>query len=153
VYNIELWALGYLRSSADNAELRHSTVRSHVQIDRDYSASRLTPKIAVAVANLRAAEKLWNKHIPDMIGAYFADLQSILAKIRSKLPLGGRVYVVVGDSKYAGVEVPVAAALADVAADLGFEIKGVEPFRSMRASPQQGGRLELAESLLIFSAA
>ena len=58
--------------------------------------------------------------------------------------------MVVGDSRYAGVDVPVAAVLTEEAADLGFEVLGSEPCRSMRASPQQGGRAELAETLLTF---
>lgn len=150
VYNIELWALGYFRNYDDNMALRRSTLRSHVQIARDFSANRVPPSILKAVEKLRAVEKLWNRHIPDMIGAYFDDLTAILTVIRTKLVDDGRVYMVVGDSKYAGIDVPVASALSEFASDLGFKVLGSEPFRSMRASPQQGGRPELLETLLTF---
>lgn len=151
VYNIELWALGYLRASQENTRLRHATLRSHVQIKRDMSASKPVPIIAEAIGQLRDADGLWNPHIPDMIGAYFDDLGSIIAEIRRILPVRGRMYMVVGDSRYCGIDIPVAEALTEMAPSLGLQVEAVEPFRSMRASPQQGGRRELAESLLIFS--
>lgn len=152
VYNIELWALGYLRASEENTRLRHATLRSHVQIKRDMSASQPVPVVSAAIDQLRSADKLWNPHIPDMIGAYFDDLGSIIAEVKRVLPTGGRMYMVVGDSRYCGIDIPVARALTDMAPSLGFQVEAVEPFRSMRASPQQGGRRELAESLLIFTA-
>lgn len=152
VYNIELWALGYLRAPAENTKLRNATLRSHVQIKRDMSTGTLTPMIADAVERLRQAPDLWNRAIPDMVGAYFTDLEGILRELRRMLPEQGRVYMVVGDSRYSGVDVPVGAGLAAMAPDLGFAVLEAEPFRSMRASPQQGGRLELAESLLTLSA-
>lgn len=154
VYNIELWALGYLNGGDDNRALRSATLRSHVQIARDFSAAR--PRCAMVHETVEALghhrSKLWNRHIPEMVGAYFDDMSSILAGLRSKIRDGGRVYMVVGDSRYAGVDVPVAAALAQEAPSLGYKVLSSEPFRSMRASPQQGGRAELAESLVIFQA-
>jgi hypothetical protein len=61
--------------------------------------------------------------------------------------------MVVGDSRYAGIDIPVATALSQMAGGLGFVMGGTEPFRSMRASPQQGGRPELLETLLTFAVA
>ncbi len=152
VYNIELWALGYLRENIDNTKLRKSTLRSHVQIKRDYSAEISVPIVEKAIKELREADNLWNRNIPDMIGAYFSDLATIIKGARRKMPEGGRVYMVVGDSKYAGIEIPVAVALTQISPNLGFAAIGAEPFRSMRTSPQQGGRAELPETLLTLEA-
>jgi hypothetical protein len=153
VYNIELWVLGYLRSPDQNIQLRHSTLRSHVQIKRDMSSTALTPLAMSAIEQLRSAPNLWDRNIPDMIGAYFDDLRCVMVELRRMLPSHGRVYMVVGDSRYSGVNIPVAAGLAQTAPELGYQVLGVEPFRSMRVSPQQGGRQELAESLIILCAA
>lgn len=150
VYNIELWILGYLSSREDNRCLRHATIRSHVQIYRDMSAKNVTGRIQSATSELRSISSLWNKKIPDMIEAYFDDLSLILGNLRHNINPGGRVYIVVGDSKYAGISIPVAAALSDIALSLGFVQLSSEPFRSMRSSPQQGGRAELAETLLVL---
>lgn len=152
VYNIELWALRYLREATDNSALRQSTLRSHVQIKRDFQFDRTVPVIEQAIDQLRRVEALWNRNIPDMIGAYFSDLSLILAGIRDKIVDRGRVYMVVGDSRYAGVDVPVAEALKQMAPELGFTLLRSEPFRSMRSSPQQGGRAELPETLITFAA-
>jgi hypothetical protein len=83
-----------------------------------------------------------------MVTAYFWDMQTILERLRKSLISGGRAYLVVGDSRYHGVQVPVADIIAEIARELGFQKLADEPFRSMRASPQQGGRAELLETLL-----
>lgn len=153
VYNVELWSLGYLDGRASNTELRNATLRSHVQISRDMSRPALhSPLLEETVARLAAVEgALWNRAIPAMVGAYAADMARVMDGLARRMRTGGRVYMVVGDSRYAGVDVPVAAMLAEIGPLLGLDPLRVEPCRSMRASPQQGGRPELAESLVVFS--
>lgn len=153
VYNIELWVCGYLRTPAENKELRLRTLRSHVQIARSFEASDLgSDTLAGVMADLDSVRtRLWNRHIPSMVGAYFADMCEILDRLCGSLVSGGRVYMVVGDSRYAGVQIPVATVLAELAHARGFKITDERPFRSMRASPQQGGRSELMETLLTLT--
>ena len=152
VYNLELWALGYLESSSENTALRKSTLRSHVQIKRDMSISFAVPKaLSDAIHGLRSENaKLWNPYIPDMIGAYFQDMYIILKALYSNLLSHGRAYFVVGDSQYSGVIVPVAQILSHISESIGFHLVSKERFRSMRSSPQQGGRRQLSETLLIL---
>ena len=152
VYNVELWTLGYLDSSGANLALRNATLRSHVQIARDMSGSDYPSKLLRdTVARLqKTRSSLWNRRIPDMVSAYISDMGDVLAALKQKLCRGGRVYMVVGDSRYAGVHVPVAAILAEVAPAVGMRVRSSEPFRSMRVSPQQGGQHGLAESLLVL---
>ena len=150
VYNIELWALGYLRASEDNWALRRSTLRSHVQIKRDMSSGSDTPSIARAVEQLRSAPKLWSPWIPDMIGAYFSDLRLVMNSLSHPIRKEGRIYIVVGDSRYSGVHIPVTDGLSHIAEELGYKVHSVEAVRLKRASHQQGGRAELQESLLIL---
>lgn len=153
VYNVELWVLGYLSGAASNRALREATLRSHVQIKRDMSAgASQSPALSRSVDALRAIRgELWNVNIPDMIEAYADDMRSIMGTLHSRLRPDGRLYMVVGDSRYAGVDVPVAQILAEEAPGLGYEVLRNEPFRSMRASPQQGGKAELAETLIVLS--
>lgn len=71
VYNIELWMLGYLKSSRDNVSLRRSTLSSHVQIPRDFDQAPRTPTLDEALRALnRVAHELWDARIPAMVGAY-----------------------------------------------------------------------------------
>lgn len=153
VYNVELWVCGYLDSGDANRKLRMDTLRSHVQIKRDYSGSEVRSDLLKHVYgqlhNIRG--ELWNATIPDMVVAYFRDMQNVLERLYSSIIEGGRAYLVVGDSRYHGIQVPVADILAQTATELGYQLIAAEPFRSMRASPQQGGRPELLETLLTFS--
>ena len=127
-------------------------MRSHVQIKRDMSSNVQVPLVATAIEELRSSAKLWNRWLPDMIGAYFSDLHLILLELRRMLPLKGRVYMVVGDSRYSGVTIPVSAGLSLIAPKFGYEVIEIEPFLSKRSSPQQGGRKDLGESLIILRA-
>lgn len=156
VYNIELWMMGYLKGASENRLLREATLRSHVQIKRDLSARPPTPgslleRTLNSLAKVKAS--LWSQDIPPMIAAYFDDIGGILGGLAARLREQGRVYMVVGDSRYAGVDVPVAAILAEEAKSNGFELIRSEPFRSMRASPQQGGGHELSETLVVLAKA
>lgn len=154
VYNIELWMMGYLNCTAENRQLREATLRSHVQIKRDLSAAPPPPGSLLERtlgALTTVQEKLWNPDIAPMIAAYFDDIGAILTGLSVRLRERGRVYMVVGDSRYAGVDVPVAAIIAERASRHGFELIRAEPFRSMRASPQQGGGRELSETLIVLA--
>lgn len=152
VYNMELWMLGYLTSSESNASLRRSTLSSHVQISRAFDAPPRTPTLDKTLRVLhRAAEDLWDPRIPAMVGAYFADLQKLLAASARLLPVGGQAWFVVGDSQYASIHVRVATILAELAPACGLRVDRVTPFRSMRVSPQQSGRHKLSEDLVVFS--
>ena len=59
--------------------------------------------------------------------------------------------MVVGDSRYAGVSIPVAKILTQLLPSLGCSLVLKEPFRSMRTSAQQGGSYSLDETLLVLS--
>ncbi|MFC3714320.1 hypothetical protein ACFOMD_17255 [Sphingoaurantiacus capsulatus] len=153
VYNVELWAVGYLAGASDNRALRLKTLRSHVQIKRPFDASDLKSNTLKSVYNDLdiVRSELWNQSIPDMVVAYFDDMHKIMTCLFKTLVKNGRVYAVVGDSRYNGVYVPVAKILTELAIVMGFSKISEEPFRSMRASPQQGGKKELKETLLVFS--
>ena len=152
VYNVELWILGYLANMDENRELRASTLSSHVQIKREVQAkpkgSKLLDGTIEELSENRAA--MWNRNIPEMVTGYFADMTSILSGVRNCLNPDGELWMVVGDSRYAGIDVPVGDILGELAAANSFDILKCEPFRSMRSSPQQGGRRELAESLVVL---
>jgi DNA modification methylase len=153
VYNLELWVLGYLRERNSNRALRQSTLSSHVQIDRAYSDPPVgSPTLERVTRRLgRARDRLWNARIPEMVGAYFADLMKVLLGLRAILRPRATIWLVVGDSQYADVLVPTAKILQELAPTRGLVPLTVEPFRSMRSSAQQGGRPALSETLLVLN--
>jgi hypothetical protein len=155
VYNIELWMLGYLSSTEQNRSLRLSTLTSHVQIAREFATPPVgSPDLDVAVEKLRIARKaLWSPWIPEMVGAYFADLIGVIGDLHGILRPGGSIWLVVGDSRYGGVHVPTAAIVRSLAASTGLTVARVEPFRSMRTSAQQGWVSGLSETLVVLQKA
>ena len=152
VYNLELWVLGYLRTPEDNRALRLSTLSSHVQILRNYATPpSASPTMRATLKRLDArTDQLWSRWIPSMLGAYFADVEVILRGLAQGLHPKGTVWMVVGDSRYAGVQVPTAEIVSEIASDLGYDVVERQPFRSMRSSPQQGGDPSLSETLLVL---
>ena len=152
VYNIELWMLGYLNDARDNTDLRERTLSSHVQIHRDYADPPVgSPLLDATLALLRAdVDRLWNRNIPAMVGAYFAEMMTIIRKLRDIMSDDGEIWTVVGDSSYAGIGIGVASILAELAAIEGMVIRRNECLRAMQKSAQQGGQEQLAESLLVI---
>ena len=152
VYNVELWAMGYLSNPQGNTRLRHSTLRSHVQLLRDFDGHEVcSPTLTTTIDALRQVRsQLWNRHIPEMIGAYAEDLAIVMDLLRRGLRSRGRAYIVAGDSRYAGIHVPVATILTEITLTLGYRLVALEPSRSMRSSPQQGGQHELRETLVVL---
>jgi hypothetical protein len=151
VYNVELWTLGYLNDSAENRALRRSTLSSHVQIHRDFKAAPEGSRtLRASMKRLHEArEQMWSPWIPSMVGAYFTDLLTVLERSQDAMVFGGVAWMVVGDSRYAGVHVPVGKILAELAPLHDWEVQSMAPFRSMRTSAQQG-REEIPESLVIL---
>ena len=152
VYNIELWMLGYLSAASQNRSLRQSTLSSHVQIYRDFVSPPVgSQQLDDTIASLQSkAEHLWNKHIPTMIGAYFAEMINLVNALKLALTPGGQIWIVVGDSKYAGIGIAVGSILAELALVNGLNVRRLERLRKMRTSAQQGGQMQLAESLLVL---
>lgn len=150
IYNVELWVLGYLKTRQDNTDLRTSTLRSHVQIHRDMSWANLdSPKLRKTVKALEKKRlELWDDSLPDMIGAYFADLDRILRSIRGKINPDGAVLMTVGDSRYAGILVDVGDILSELAEGAGYVCEAVTPIRAMKTSAQQGWVASLSEDLV-----
>lgn len=153
IYNIELWVLGYFGCAADNTRLRKETLRSHVQIRRGYespcSESATLARTLQELDNQR--HLLWDKDIPKMVGSYFRDLELVLEQSKRLLTKNGRVMMVVGDSRYANVRIEVATVLAELAQSMGFSRVTTKQVRQMRASAQQGGNYQLAESIVELS--
>ena len=152
IYNVELWMLGYLTDRADNARLRGSTLCSHVQVDRAYPAPPAGSEILNdALGRLRDEScRLWNRRIPDMVAGYFSDMVDVLRGVAKSLVAGGTAWIVIGDSRYAGVLIASARILEELMPQTGLTVESIEPCRSMRSSAQQGGQHMLSEELLIL---
>lgn len=155
VYNLELWMLGYLGSTADNRTLRQSTLRSHVQTKWTFtSGGTQSASLATTIRELESKRsELWNRNIPEMVECYFQDLNTVFFQLRNLLKPGHHAIIAIGDSQYAGIYIDVATILAECIKNLGFRLVKKGAIRSMRNSSQHGGKYELAEHCLVFELA
>jgi hypothetical protein len=152
VYNVELWMLGYLADFSANRALRSQTLSSHVQIHRPFGAAPTTSSSLNGVLNELSENRaaLWNRNIPEMVGGYFHDMAGVVQSIAAVLRRHGSIWMVVGDSKYGTTAIPCADILAEIGEAIGLVVDRVETLRDMRASAQQGGQFQLAESLVVL---
>lgn len=154
VYNIELWILGYLDGAVSNRTLRQSTLRSHVQVSFARPGIIATGLLAETMSRLEQARgRLWDSRIPEMVLGYFEDMDEVMRALHSQIRPGGRMFMVVGDSRYANVHVNVAAILLERAEAIGFGKVSNDPIRSMRSSAQHGGHHDLPETCLVMERA
>lgn len=153
VYNVELWMLGYLNNRNQNVDLRKQTLTSHVQVSKTFSRLVDQPRLlAETVAQLRLQEdRLWDKRVPRMIETYFFEMSNLLEKLAKSKKQNGRVWVVVGNSQYAGVQIETGCILAEIAKGLGYTVVKNEISRKLRTSPQQGGSPRLGEAVLVLA--
>jgi DNA modification methylase len=154
IYRPELFIGGFVNNNAELRKIREKTVRSHVQYKwntTDKSQSSWARNIAEQVKEHN--DILWNKDIPDMINAYFYDMEQILKESYRVASKGAQMWFVVATSAYAGVEVPVDLILADIAVKQGWELKSVNALRKLRTSSQCSNddirKIRLRESLII----
>ena len=141
VYNIELWALGYLDSPDANSVLRLATLSSHVQISRNFPEPPAgSPTLREVLDGLDSQRcELWDHRIPAMVGAYFTDLLDVLNELNRVLVPGGTAWIVVGDSRYAKVQIPVAKVLQELVASRGVGGIGDRAIqRHAHVSPARG---------------
>ncbi len=139
IYNIELWMLGYFKSSADNRRLRLNTLRSHVQVSWDFSpTAHNSPTLKKTLTALDSErENLWDKRLPEMVEAYFEDISLLLSGIKPALSENGKIAIVVGDSSYANIKIDSASIIGELADRIGLELKKSQSVRVMRSSMQQ----------------
>ena len=153
----------FVRSARELRELRHRTVRSHVQASWDLPVESdfgpLFRECHEAISAVRAG--LWDKRIPEMIQAYFEDLRGALRALRALARPDAALWLVVSTSAYGGVEVPVDLIIAHMGTQVGWVLRDVHVLRHLRSSVQHQKMLSstgnesvspLRESLIILDA-
>jgi len=155
VYRPELFVGGFVKSNDELREVRLKTIRSHVQVawePTEIMSSTILPPIIEHLSK----QELWDPRLPAMIQAYFADMATVLCKTALLTKRGGKAWIVVSTSAYAGIEIPVDLILADIGTHNGWNLIGVYVLRELRASGQQWDQLKsesqkpLRESLIIL---
>lgn len=152
-YTLEL-CFHFVGSFAELKELRHSLLRSHIEARRSPTEEAPHPAVRELVDFLRArGQALNNPKIPDMLIAYFVDMQKAIREWRKVLASSARVIMVVDNVRFEGQMLPVDLILSEMAEEEGFEVEEIIVARYKGNSSQQMGRygrIPVRESILIW---
>lgn len=155
IYRPELFLGKFISSRDELYNLRLHTVRSHVQAkwklptmtDFGYLYNDTISKIN------DNKEYLMHKNIPFMIQAYFEDMFKLFQSLKSKANTGASMWIVVSNSAYAGIEIPVDLILGDIGSKAGWYLKeiGVMRYLKKRKTKHSSNITQLRESVIIFN--
>jgi len=133
IYRPEVFLLHAARNSTELRKIRFRTVRSHVQVAWENSEPLGIPLLQQKIRAIGEAD-LWCGRIPDMINAYFVDLDRVVQNCAQRLKVGATAGFVIADSAYSGVVIPVDLILSEILERRGFQTKKITIFRKTRGN-------------------
>ena len=155
VFHIGLLLLG--KAEADVTELRHRSIRSHVEAKSPRGFKRQLGSYQPTVLLQEALQTLpqnTDHRVKRLLQGYFEDIYLSLVEVARILRPGGKAAYVIGNVRHAGVMVPVDEIVAELAgqAELEFEASWVIRVRG-NAAQQMGryGRQPSRESVVLLS--
>ena len=155
VFHIELLLLGMTEGQV--TDLRHGTVRSHVEARPPVGFSRRLrgyhPPGMLAEALGMLPARL-DGRVRRFLRGYFEDLYLTLAEVRRVLRTGGQAAYVIGNVQHAGVMIRADEIAAEVGQQAGLRFEGCWVVRTRGNAAQQMGRYgrrPSRESVVFFS--
>jgi hypothetical protein len=142
---LESVLLGFINNAAELQALKRNLVRSNTRTvykedddDKWVSAHPEIQRIATAIEQRRIElgktsgfERLYAK----VTKLYFGGMSRHLAELRDKLKPGAQLAYVVGDqASYLRVMIRTGQLIADIAQSLGYEVVGIDLFRTRLAT-------------------
>lgn len=150
IYRPEMLLMQAASNATGLRKLRFKTLRSHVQVAWKSSAPLDCPLLHKKIREIDSAG-LWSGRIPDMINAYFVDLDLVVEQCALRLKPGATAGFVVADSAYCGVVIPVDLILSEIFERRGFTVKKISLFRQTRGNGnhQQRSSERLREVMVV----
>ena len=154
IHKVELWLGDFVTSHRDLKKLRSQGFRSNTN-SLDHKPVTYKNEHIESLIALFDSENLWSKKIPDVVRGYFDDFHTLLLKLYKRTKRAGSIGIVVGNSAYSGVIIPTDILIAQIAREIGFEIKNISVARHLTTSSQQKIKLEslnyyLRESVVLL---
>ena len=151
---VELWFGGFVDSYESISRFRKASLRSHLGADLNRSY-RPIANLERLIALMDQDASSWRMGVPDLLRGYFDDMRATLKHCK-KLLAGGKCFVVVGNSAFAGVIVPTDVMLAILGLECGFNKAEILVTRHLTVSPQQRNKLRnleenMRESVVVLS--
>ena len=150
VFHVELAFLG--KTEAEIKALRKQMLRSHVE-------GNLLPKSenfeipAKLLKSIRKIESHVDRRLPKMLHGYFEDIYLLMENLKSATKHNAPIALVVGNVRYAGVDIPVDDLIVEVAEQCGFahEETWIARFRGNSAQQMaRYGRTPMRESIVLL---
>jgi len=138
VYRPELFLTGNVANNDQLMRIRMRTVRSHLQANWERPVNESFGSLyAKIMKDLQNRQKdLWSPRIPEMVQAYFEDMECLLATLALRANRNASLKIAVSTSAYGGIVVPVDFILAEIAEAVGWQLKDVLVVRRLRSSAQ-----------------
>ena len=153
-YVLEL-CFHFVQSQEQLKAVRQSILRSHIESVVPKEEKSKHPAVKEVVERLEAKRKeLNNPKIPDMITAYFNDMERAIGEWWGVLSPNARIAMVVDNVRFEGEVIPVDLILTDMAKDIGFKPEQVLVSRYKGNSSQQMGkygRVPMRESVVVWA--
>jgi hypothetical protein len=142
---LELWFLRLIAAKRELRELRDRMVTSGINdVTARAPADPVVPELVAVLAEI--GRTAYDRRIPRMVSAYFADMKAVLDGLALHLRPGGIACIDIGDSRYAGISVPTPDLLIAVARRSGFALDGRHTLRSR----QSKDRTPLTQEILVL---
>lgn len=156
IYRPELFLGKFVVNNQQLYNLRLQTVRSHIQA----SWNRPTQKdfgiiYDHAISHLNENKQhLMHKNIPIMVQAYFEDMLRILKSLKNRAERNAELWIVVSNSAYANMEIPVDLIIGDLGTKAGWYLKEIGVLRHIqrRKTKHSPDIHQLRESVIILRA-
>ncbi|GIV09654.1 MAG: DNA modification methyltransferase [Fimbriimonadales bacterium] len=152
-YSLEL-CFFFVNNFEELRQLRREVLRSHIEVKLAPHESPPHPAVQELVSLLTTRRsQLNNPRIPDMITAYFIDMDRAIQEMTRVCAENATVYMVVDNVRFEGELLPVDLILCDLAQRHGFEIEAIWVARYKGNSSQQMGRygrVPVRESVMVW---
>lgn len=140
IYYLELM-MGFYSDPNDIKNLRYGLIRSHVEAREKYKVKDyIPPDQLVNIIEKMKKIDLPNRNVISLVEGYFKDMHIFLQEMERVLKFEGTVSVVIGDSRYGGINVPAGELLIEIANNIGLDLTENIVARDKGNSPQQMGR-------------
>jgi len=136
VYKLELWFLDFVKNRNEWYELRRRTFRSH-NLAKWTRTEYWSHKVLDKVEEYLKKQELWCKDIPVIVRDYFDDMYLTLKALYDVTHDECWVAIVVGNSAYGGIIIPVDLLIMRSAVDVGFRPMKLLIVRELGTSSQQ----------------
>ena len=150
-YSLEL-CFHFVKKFEELKAIRFGILRSHIESKIKKDEKPPHPAVEEVIDAL-SKKKLNNPKIPDMITAYFVDMQQVIKEWYKVLASGAKVAMVVDNVRFEGEMIPVDLILSEMAEEIGFEVKEIIIARYKGNSSQQMkkyGKVPVRESIVIW---